>query len=175
MSNNSLNIRSNPLICYKKKKITPRLYLYRLHNHAPFFTLLLIYIIIIIFLAHHNHSKLGFWAGLKKIYADAKREAEEEAKNPIVPKASPDRVQRRRDLDDNDIIPGTPEFYKFYEGHQQSELALETGVPDECIDDPQLHIAMLKFNRLKELYVSFLLPFLLFINFVVLPFYFILF
>jgi len=97
-------------------------------------------------------SKLGFWAGLKKIYADAKKEVEEEARNPIVPRASPDRETRRRDLDDNDIIPGTPEFYKFYENHQQSELALETGVPDECIDDPQLHIAMLKYNRIKEFY-----------------------
>jgi len=97
-------------------------------------------------------SKLGFWGGMKKIYNDAKREVEEEKKNPPIPRASPDRIQRRRDLDDNDIIPGTPEFYKFYEGHQQSDLALETGVPDECIDDPQLHIAMLKFNRLKEFY-----------------------
>ena len=97
-------------------------------------------------------GKLGFWSGLKKIYSEAKKEVEEDLKNPPVPRATADREQRRRDLDENDIVPGTPEFFKFYEGHQQSELALETGVPDECIDDPQLHIAMLKFNRLKEFY-----------------------
>jgi len=98
-------------------------------------------------------SQLGFWAGLRKIYKDGKKQAIEELDNgDDIPKASENRADRRKVLDDFDIIPGSAEFYKFYEGHKQSELALETGVPDECIDDPSLHIAMMKFNKLKEFY-----------------------
>jgi hypothetical protein len=98
-------------------------------------------------------SKLGFWGGLRKLYAEGKAAAKEEAgQAKRLPKAPADRAARRRVLEDYDIIPGSEEFNKFYANHKQSELAQETGVPDECIDDPLLHIAMMKFNRLKEFY-----------------------
>eukprot|EP00026_Physarum_polycephalum_P015242 Phypoly_transcript_15879.p1 GENE.Phypoly_transcript_15879~~Phypoly_transcript_15879.p1 ORF type:complete len:227 (+),score=59.51 Phypoly_transcript_15879:62-742(+) len=103
---------------------------------------------------HEELSKLGFWAGLKKIYQEGKQQALEEASKgrPPLPKCPESREDRRRVLEDYDIIPGSEEFKQFYAGHKQSELALETGVPDECIDDPALHISMIKFNRLKEFY-----------------------
>jgi len=104
--------------------------------------------------SHEELGKLGFWAGLKKIYQEGKQQALEEASKgrPPLPKCPESREDRRRVLEDYDIIPGSEEFKKFYAGHKQSELALETGVPDECIDDPALHVSMMKFNRLKEFY-----------------------
>jgi hypothetical protein len=97
-------------------------------------------------------SKLGFWEGLRKIQADAKKQAEEDFKTAPVQRATSSRAERRRVLEDYNIVPGTPEYNQFYANHTQSELAVETGVPDQCIDDPLLHIAMMKYNRLKEQY-----------------------
>eukprot|EP01110_Echinostelium_bisporum_P011336 TRINITY_DN5134_c0_g1_i3.p2 TRINITY_DN5134_c0_g1~~TRINITY_DN5134_c0_g1_i3.p2 ORF type:complete len:147 (-),score=49.63 TRINITY_DN5134_c0_g1_i3:463-903(-) len=65
-------------------------------------------------------------------------------------KGDEEREKRREYLAENSIIPGTPEFNAFYKDHKQSELAIQTGVPDQCIDDPLLHIAMMKYNRIKE-------------------------
>jgi len=67
-------------------------------------------------------------------------------------RAKEDRWQRRTELEDYQVYPDSPEWFAYYKDHKQSEDALQTGVPDECLDDPWLHIGMMKFNRLKEMY-----------------------
>jgi hypothetical protein len=49
-------------------------------------------------------------------------------------------------------MPGTPEWNALYEAAgKQSTVAKETGIPDQCLDDPLLLLAMLKYNKIKEL------------------------
>lgn len=64
-----------------------------------------------------------------------------------------ERDKRREVIDNYNLVPGDPLWFALYENVEPSQLAKETGVPDQLIDDPLLHIAMLKYNRVKALYV----------------------
>jgi len=86
-----------------------------------------------------------------KLIMDGTVRAQQDA-TPQLEELGYSRERRRQQLEDYGIYPGSPEWTTFYKGHKQSEVALATGVPDECIDDPWLHIGMMKYARIKELY-----------------------
>jgi len=63
-----------------------------------------------------------------------------------------EREQRKNLIEDKGLLPGDPEWNEIYAKLEPSELAKQTGVPDQLIDDPLLHIAVLKYNKVKEFY-----------------------
>ncbi|KAM9999091.1 hypothetical protein ACTFIZ_002638 [Dictyostelium cf. discoideum] len=58
-----------------------------------------------------------------------------------------ERQLRRQYLADNHIKVGSPEFDKFYEDLQPSELSKQSGLSDALLDDPILHICVIKYNK----------------------------
>ncbi|KAN0055201.1 hypothetical protein ACTA71_008300 [Dictyostelium dimigraforme] len=58
-----------------------------------------------------------------------------------------ERQLRRQYLADNKIKVGSPEFDKFYEDSQPSELSKQSGLSDALLDDPILHLCVIKYNR----------------------------
>ncbi|EFA79511.1 cytochrome c oxidase subunit IV [Heterostelium album PN500] len=58
-----------------------------------------------------------------------------------------DRQVRVNKLHSAGIYPGNPEFDKFYDELTPSKLSQETGVPDALLDDPLLHISVIKYNK----------------------------
>eukprot|EP01111_Echinosteliopsis_oligospora_P006420 TRINITY_DN20552_c0_g1_i1.p1 TRINITY_DN20552_c0_g1~~TRINITY_DN20552_c0_g1_i1.p1 ORF type:complete len:155 (+),score=43.71 TRINITY_DN20552_c0_g1_i1:70-534(+) len=61
-----------------------------------------------------------------------------------------EREHRRKIIEEGDLLPGDAEYEAMYRNLPPSQLSLETGVPDQLIDDPLLHITIMKYNRLKE-------------------------
>jgi len=63
-----------------------------------------------------------------------------------------EREKRKQYIAQEGLVPGDKEWFDLYAKLEPSQLAKETGIPDQLIDDPLLHIAMLKYNKVKELY-----------------------
>eukprot|EP01112_Ceratiomyxa_fruticulosa_P001302 TRINITY_DN1135_c0_g1_i1.p1 TRINITY_DN1135_c0_g1~~TRINITY_DN1135_c0_g1_i1.p1 ORF type:complete len:163 (-),score=31.76 TRINITY_DN1135_c0_g1_i1:323-811(-) len=63
-----------------------------------------------------------------------------------------ERNQRADTLTDLGFVPGDKEYESFYReiDANPSKLSIETGVPDRLIDDPLLHISVMKYNKLIE-------------------------
>eukprot|EP01132_Coremiostelium_polycephalum_P004646 gene4646-5804_t len=45
------------------------------------------------------------------------------------------------------VKPGTPQFEGFYSKIPQTQLSKDTGIPDALLDDPLLHISVIKYNK----------------------------
>ncbi|EGC32565.1 hypothetical protein DICPUDRAFT_38199 [Dictyostelium purpureum] len=58
-----------------------------------------------------------------------------------------ERQLRREYLENNNIKVGSPEFDKYYAEQTPSKLSQETGLSDALLDDPILHICVIKYNK----------------------------
>ncbi|KYR01945.1 cytochrome c oxidase subunit IV [Tieghemostelium lacteum] len=58
-----------------------------------------------------------------------------------------DRQQRVEYLRSNNILVGSPEFDKFYSELPPTQLSKETGLSDALLDDPLLHVSVIKYNK----------------------------
>ncbi|GAM17383.1 hypothetical protein SAMD00019534_005580, partial [Acytostelium subglobosum LB1] len=58
-----------------------------------------------------------------------------------------DRQVRVEQLRSANIYPGMAEFDTFYDNVSPSKVSAATGVPDALLDDPLLHIAVIKYNK----------------------------
>ncbi|KAF2076069.1 hypothetical protein CYY_002633 [Polysphondylium violaceum] len=58
-----------------------------------------------------------------------------------------ERQTRVHQLHEQGILPGSPAFDKFYAELPQSELSKQSGLSDALLDDPLLHISVIKYNK----------------------------
>eukprot|EP01133_Synstelium_polycarpum_P005686 gene5686-6570_t len=55
--------------------------------------------------------------------------------------------QRVEQLHAAHILPGSPAFDKYYDTVEPTKLSKETGIHDALLDDPLLHISVIKYNK----------------------------